>query len=320
MSRPQILDTWLSGTLLPRTGSGELQALLDVSLRHLEAVGITIPSDCRQKRALSLLRRINNGQVLLRPDDSILLHRIETNWRTAWETVLISHAIYNRRRQRSRTPFTNDRLRRMMGGHELGDTPSSAYARDVQFELFVAALFAHTAVDVQGGEPDLRVTLGYERIGIAAKRVRSLKPARIAEHVNRAVVQIRDTGLRGMIALNLDARLEGANLPAAAEERGNLFVERLDIVLNHIKPCVDDPNILGIIVFAQCARWVFPAGDESHIPILDAAMPVRWLTWDDNPSMRLLLDDYQRAWRSAVERNVADIIESARRFARGDDR
>jgi hypothetical protein len=301
---------------MPRTGSGELEVLLEGSLRHLARMGVTIPANCRQKRALALLRRINRPDGALKPDDPAFLRRVESSWRTTWETILITHAAFERRRQRAKTPFTNRQLRRMLGGDELGDTPSATAARDTQFELFVAALFAHTPVDVLAGEPDIRVSLGPERIGIAAKRIRSLKPQRIAERVEKAIEQIRRSGLRGMLAINLDARLEGAQLPPMAEERVTLFVEKLDIILDYLKPCVEDPNVLGVMVFAQCARWVFPEAGEARTPELDAALPMRWLTWDDDPVMRMLLDNYQRCWKEAVQRNVAEIVESVRRAAR----
>jgi hypothetical protein len=309
----QVLDTWISGSLLPRTGSGELQGLLDLSLQHLARMGVKIPVNCRQRQALALLRRINTDRAILRPDNPTFLRRVESNWRTAWETILITHAAFERRRQRAKTPFGNQQLRRMLGGHELGDTASSTSPRDTQFELFVAALFAHTAVDVIGAEPDIRVSLGYERVGIAAKRVHSSNPKRIAERVKEALKQIRKSHLRGMLALNLDARLEGARLPPTSDERANLFAERLDVVLDYLQPCVQDQNVLGILIFAQCTQWTFPAGD-AQVPTIDVSLPMRWLTWDDDPGMRILLDDYQRRWKSAVERNVADIVEGARRW------
>lgn len=76
-------------------------------------------------------------------------------------------------------------------------------ARDVQFELFVAAALIHGGIRaIRLAEPDLRIQAGDQQLGIAVKRVASERQA--MRRLGEATQQLRRAGFSGFIVINLD--------------------------------------------------------------------------------------------------------------------
>lgn len=74
-------------------------------------------------------------------------------------------------------------------------------ARDVQFELVIASLLKRVGYSIELAEPDIVITSGRTRFGVAAKRPRSNK--KVESIVRDADRQIARSGLQGVIALDL---------------------------------------------------------------------------------------------------------------------
>jgi hypothetical protein len=109
------------------------------------------------------------------------------------------------------------------------DAPVKDEARDLQFELYVAARLALSGLRVELLEPDIVVHLGTKRLGVAAKRPRSAGGLKSA--IEKGGRQLRANAVRGFLALDAsmyplpDAQLIAAMLekvedvPRAASDR-----------------------------------------------------------------------------------------------------
>jgi hypothetical protein len=145
--------------------------------------------------------------------------------------------------------------------------------------MFVAAQLVLGGLDVVKGEPDLRFKYGYERVGVAVKRLDSLAPAQVRHNITDAVNQIARWGLRGWIALNLDTRFEGLPLVANRLTLLNRFGRAFDSIIPVAARYGSGPHVLGIITYAHLSGWC-PATTRRKVPELLIRAPFRWLGWE----------------------------------------
>ncbi len=144
-------------------------------------------------------------------------------------------------------------LKPLFDGSSLPSSDSKTFARDKQFELYVAALFAHSGFNISLDEPDLRFE--HDRIwyGIAAKRVTSA--SQIRKRVREAISQLERSRLRGLVALSVD-RLLGIDIPRvvassekALDDAGATLVTK---VLKEHGPAIAQlllrPSAVGLII------------------------------------------------------------------------
>ena len=128
--------------------------------------------------------------------------------RDAWEFMLILRAAA--KADPATSVFTTAKLRETTGGKVEYD---DSHARDIQFELYVPALFANAGFEITRGDPDSRLTHLGESLGIEAKRAHSTNADTLRSAISEAARQI--TGKveastiqvirsRGFIAVNLD--------------------------------------------------------------------------------------------------------------------
>jgi hypothetical protein len=221
--------------------------------------------------------------------------------------ILIAVASYRLRRQRRTSPFLEGKLQQIMGGAEAYG-PGRSEARDIQFEMFVAAQLALGGLEVTKGEPDLRYRYGYERVGVAVKRLDSLALTQVRRNIKDAADQIARTGLRGWIALNLDTKLQGLPLVANRPTLLKRFSLAFDSVIPLAARYGSGPQILGIITYAHLSGWR-PANSRRNVPELLIRAPFRWLGWEsDDPAPKLLFQDVTQAWLSRVEGAIQAIM------------
>jgi hypothetical protein len=216
-------------------GSGTLEGALAHALDFASSIGVRVPETGRHRAALKFLDQFNTSRRKVRSATADQLRRLSAVHRTAWEALLIiCAASISRRRRWTPTPFPIDKLNLIIGGREATEGRDSR-ARDAQFELYVAGMLTLASLDVRGGEPDLKFQYGYEIVGVAAKRIRSTEPNQVRRNVSLAVDQIDTSGLRGWLAINLDARftsiLPGRRGRARLQREFNAAFNSLDEAL-----------------------------------------------------------------------------------------
>jgi hypothetical protein len=234
-----------------------------------------------------LLLKLNDEELTITQEDTSLLVRVGAAHRTAWETFLIVYAAQQTHRRT--TPFTSDKLRLMLGGADVAEGRNTI-ARDTQFELYIAAMFTLAGASVSRGEPDLRFLFGPEKVGVAAKRVSSLQPAQLKRHVNKAVEQIRQSRLRGFVAVNLDSRFGTVKLSNGRDRLIADFEQAFDELNVHLTTMQGEPNVIGVMVHGYVTEWSF----ENEPPTLATSAPFRWHFWPDDAGQQLLFDQFSR--------------------------
>lgn len=283
-------------------GSGVLEVRLEQSLRYLERRGIRVPQTGRHRNAVKLLSAVNRAQGDLDPTDTDLLVRLQYAHRDAYELFLIAFAA-TLRHGRANTPFSEEKLQAVMSGPPCGDG-ANPYPRNIQFELFVAAMLVIGSVEVRRGEPDLRILYGKEFIGVAAKRLASLAPHQAKHHFKVGIDQIRTSGLRGILAFNLDSRFTGMPHSMDSQERMGQFQATFETVEPIFEQYREpNPHVLGYLAFGYQSEWITDLA-HSGKPGLMTHMPYRWFGWPNNDAEQRLYLEFSNAWRSRVETNL----------------
>jgi len=161
-------------------------------------------------------------------------------------------------------------LRLILGGTRIPSQQSDTRSRDKQFELYVAALFAHSGFSISLDEPDVRFEHGGNWLGIAAKRISSVE--QIEKRVRQARSQLARNGLHGYVALSLDClvpRVEPPRIvsnPQALDMEGSKQIE--DLLSNHgrvIAPLLSHSHCLGLI--AICVLTAIVRETPTHVGI-----------------------------------------------------
>ena len=107
------------------------------------------------------------------------------------------------------------RLKRLVEDNVLPqDTRGNSFGRDVQCELFVAALCQQARLFAELHEsPDVRCRIGRQTLGLAVKRIKSVDhfEERFEQHFRKAVVQIVESRLPGIVVVDISRSGNPAN-------------------------------------------------------------------------------------------------------------
>lgn len=289
--------TWLPGTTDRRISANVLARRLEQSLAILETLGVRVPPTGRHRKAILTLDKWNEAPDSIDLSDEVLARIMEAH-RAAWETFVITFAADDYRAQR-RSPFVQARLQTMMGGGEIGDGNNTA-PRNAQFELYVAAMLHISGLDVRQGEPDLRfLYAGYELVGVAAKRVRSMNPDQVKKRLREARRQIAGTSLRGWIAVNIDIRFSSVDPLLPTEALLGRFEDAFNEINGSLAYVRPDPRLLGFMAFGHASAWDRSEGGRR--PRLHTAYPVRWVRWSDDAVERMVFEEFTASWHSRIE-------------------
>lgn len=249
--------------------------------------GVQIQSGSRVVNALKLVERLARANVTgdLNGTDTALEAAIEHH-RTAAELFVIMLAASVC--QHEDHPFTNEKLETVFGGPDLVEGRDRS-ARNIEFELAVAARLVLGGILVFAGEPDLRFQFGGELMGVAVKRVSSLNDNQIKTAIKRGVHQIKESRLRGHLALRLESRLN----EIAATPGGSEFLSGVDqayrVIEDFRQYFEKDRAVAGVMINSHVTH---PKGDPARNgrPQLDTNQPWRFLRffeeWDlpDGPT------------------------------------
>lgn len=296
---------WRAGGPSENMGSGRLAGLLGQVIERLRQ-SMPVPNHTRLVQAHRLLESINEHPELLLTGGSDLLERVSAAHRTGWEFFLTMYA--RSLRQPFPTPFTEKRLAAFLEGSEREVPRGNTTPRDIQFESYVASMLILGGAEVTDAEPDLHLLFGRERVGLAAKRVTSLKRRKLEQRVGLAVDQIQNSGKRGFVVLNIDSRFididPEMDRPLLLDE----FDRRFDELNDLAEECARVPEVIGLISHGYAARWDFPATGEDRLPALRKTTPMRWVAFGETEEERNLFDEFSHGWASRIGNRFERII------------
>ena len=166
------------------------------------------------------------------------------------------------------------RLAELVSGHVLPQSEAEqSRARDLQFELNVAAHCRAAGYVVEPKEPDVLVRSSKEAFGIAVKRPKS--PKTLERHIRKASKQIQRSGMDGLVAIDLSLihNPENKILLAQKSEDGINAVRRaadgfVEMNKSRIRSLVKIPDVFGLVAhmsslcfnpstldFSTATRW-----------------------------------------------------------------
>ena len=168
----------------------------------------------------------------------------------------------------------SSRLAQLVSGQVLpqSETEQSG-ARDLQFELNIAAHCRTAGYIVEPKEPDVLVRDSEKVFGIAAKRPKS--PKTLERHIRKANKQIQSSGMDGLVAIDLSLIHNSENkiLLTQKSDDGIKIVQKaadsfVELNKRRIRSLVKVPNTFGLIAymsslcfnqstlqFATATRW-----------------------------------------------------------------
>ena len=213
------------------------------------------------------------------------------------------------RDRRPESVFTVEKLRTVMGGDELGHG-KNPLARNTQFELYVAGLFAESGFEVSQGSTDATWRYLGEDLCIEAKRLTSLSRSALDARLSKAAGQIIGDEVhplfslarnRGLIAVNVDAYFGdiAEREPAAVSDQ--MLFDRMNVVRVACAPLAQKHAILGVMVFGYSAHWTMegPLG----VPALEQSYPTMWVHLaGSDPGERLSRKLLERVLKKIEER------------------
>jgi hypothetical protein len=251
-----ILANFQADTVLHYGPSGIVDAA-GQTLRWLGDLGIAIPPGNRLQNAKALIERVNDGRVVLTDDDD-LLNAVAEAMKKITEQYIIVRAM-NPKLGPPR-PEVAVKLRMMLSGAATADQDANPETRNTQFELYVAGILTLGGARVVVEEPDLGLEFGGQRVGIAAKHVRSL--ARVLPIVDEATDQIKRSERQGFVALNVDVLVKNTGAPSDNIRLG----ERLAALARVDEKVRTVPEALGTMVFGYDTCWTF-GGEKPRVEV-----------------------------------------------------
>lgn len=233
---------------------------------RLAEFGIPFPAGNRLQRAKALLEDVNARRVVLIPDDDSLLDRVaEAQW-TIVEQYIVARALGPP--GRSLSPLMTQKLEEMLSGTDSSEVDLNPLARNIQFEMYVAATLTMGDITVHLAEPDLVFDYFGARCGLAVKRVRSLRQA--PRRADEAADQLVAAGLRGMVAVNVDVALKPAEGSLAPNPT---LAERLQVVERIEARMAERAEVIATMTFGRDCVWRF-GGDR---PSADLSQSLRFV-------------------------------------------
>ena len=268
--------------------AGRLQQALDFLTNYLR---VPVGSG-RHREALSVLKS---------SFEKMETDRVLAAFRLAWETFLIVVAAMEDAKN-PRTPFTRERLEKLVKG-PLVDEGRDGGPRNIQFELLVASHFRLAGCSVYDGEPDIVLLYGQEKVGLAVKRVRSLKPAQLLRHAKKAADQVHRSNMRGWIVLNVDSRVDNIDYNESDHETAIAnFSDAFDVVSEDLRTAETRGYVLGHMMSGYVDRWK-PAS-EACAAELHFATPFRWKCIARNDVDEQLFNTFSRSWAERFDRRM----------------
>lgn len=233
-------------------GSTAWLTLADWTLQRYAKLGVTLEPGNRLEHAREIIRASHGRELVPSPNDYAIAAKIAEAIRTVWDFHLIARTLPKRR-----TPDVAGKLTLMFRGSDMppNDEQTSDMPRDIQFEFGVAAMFAMGGVETLSAPPDLQFNYNERVWALEAKRVRSRK--QLAKRVGKAVEQLQEQELPGIIAVNVDGYLDELPLGGDPEEVGRRFEGRIAALQAMLPHLLDQPWLQGVLSLGTVFSWSF---------------------------------------------------------------
>ena len=237
----------------PRLTQGRMHDCAIRVLRRLDEWGVNCPVGSRLPRIEALLaeREIKGADLRADPDLELLLAEAH---RSTFEFYLATHGF-------EETPSEEylQKLRIALGGADLPRNEDRHWNRDIQFELYVFGLLRAGGVNAWFDErPDIRFVYGREVLGMAVKRIWSLEQAHGA--LSEAARQIDNSGLRGVIAANVQEYINGIPDSEDLHVRGGAFNDHIERLHGQFPYLTGKPHVAGLLSCGIGVEW----GDDAE--------------------------------------------------------
>jgi hypothetical protein len=235
------MPDWSLGPGKKSFGANELIGYADYAISNIRMLRVTCGSTSRLTLARGILEQFRDD-----PKRARELPIVAEAARTIIQFYLIARTFRNTKTNEH--PSLAQLLTRSQGGPVDAriETDASASARNFEFELSMGAYFASGGLGIAIAEPDLCIKFGEDIVGVAAKRVRGR--GKFMRRVKDAAAQIAKSGLRGIVALNVDSFI--GELPHAdtADVAGANFFAQLPEYAEAQQFLVAQPTIRGLII------------------------------------------------------------------------
>lgn len=229
-------------------------------LTKMQQRGILVPAANRLSRAVDALEALNRDRargVVLNAGDAHKAALLLESFRTVWDALVVTYAAFEGRA--SSAAITNEHLSAFLEGADLSSNDSNSQARNFQFEAFVAATLVLSGVSIERAEPDFRFTYHGRSVGLAVKRLTSIKENALKARLSDAVAQLQASDLRGFVAVNLDAWITDLPADRTPETVGASFVEQLRGAHRTLGSAARKTSTMGALLFSHYSRWHFDA-------------------------------------------------------------
>jgi hypothetical protein len=272
-------------------GSKALVVLADGMVRTLQAHKVPLAPKNRADAALDIIWKSHERTLQVANDDPGTNAVVADAIRDAWEFLLIARTL-----PAERDPDLDGKLKVMLHGSRRSHKP-----RDYQFELLTGALFGMVGIKAWRDDPDLRFGLTGQEWGLAAKRIRSGN--QLAPSTKKAREQIEQAGLRGYIAVNVDAFLgavQPTGDPAIVGQAVDAGVDRLDRLLPEM---ASQRSLLGIMMIGAIAGWTF----EGDLPRISHPLIFKGRSFGKNHEDLAAADELFNRLESGLNEGVSQI-------------
>lgn len=238
----------------------------------------------------------------IRPEDTEGNRRLLEAYRTLWDALFVMHAVVDR--PKASGALGNDVLSAFLFGADLPSEDANPHPRNTQFEAYVAASLILSGLTITRAEPDFRMLFHGEEVGVAVKRLTSIRPTKVYDRLREATNQIRDSALKGFAAVNLDPWLTDLGDDSDPEAVGVRFNQQLENAHQQLDKVSERPHLLGVILVAHWSRFIFRDGGP---PELDWRTPTQIITFTETEAEVILMQEFFGPARARLENSLRAI-------------
>lgn len=293
---------------VPGIGSAALEARGSDVIKLLGEQGVKIPKGNRVERAVERIARVNENPSLLASmsdtEADLLLHAS----RDIFDAFLVTWTLVEK--PDYAYLFPNEKLSQLFEGADSPLDDANATPRNIQFELVVGAHLALGEATLVAEEPDYVLAYDTDAVGIAVKRLSSVKPATLEKRLRDGARQIQKHTDHGFVAVNLDAWIEDLS-GDDADAVGAQFERQLREAYERIaKVAKLKDHLMGVLVFGTWLRWHRSEGKRT----LQWRNPFQFIGFTDSASEEAVFDEYFSGLRRAWEQNfskLAKLVQTA---------
>ncbi len=311
-----MLNTPWHSFRLEGIGSGKLATRARDVLKILGEQGLRIPAGNRLERAAQQLERVNTAPENLHSMTDDEAEQLIEATRTIFEAFYVTWAFTERENAARALPI--GKFTAFFEGADMPSQDANPHARNTQFELVAATHFLLGGADLRHEEPDFTILFHGTYVGLAVKRLTSVRPATLSARLREGVRQIERAKGIGFIAVNLDNWI--TDLPGdEPEEVGRRFEAQLTDAYREIaKLAARKSTLLGIAILGTWLRW---RKDNSQRR-LEWQNPFQMVGFADDDADQKRFDEFFPPLRARWETSMIELgslIQSGKQAPGSDD-